>query len=64
MKILTLIYSLMFFAISSMPALAGCLPGDPGCVPSNPIPEPGALALLAIGVAAVVLVKSRGRNKK
>ena len=35
---------------------------DPLLPPPGVIPEPGALALLAVGVAAIVLV--RGRNKK
>ena len=34
-------------------------PGSPGAPPSRPVPEPGALALLAAGVAALVLTRSR-----
>lgn len=64
MKIQTLISSLVLFAISSMPALADAGGGLGGGGTSGTIPEPGALALLAIGVAAAVLVKSRGRKKK
>lgn len=54
MKLLTPLYSLVLFALSCMPALAG----------PTELPEPGSFALLAIGVGAAAVVWVHGRNKK
>ena len=60
MKTIASLSSFALLALSSMSAFAINY-SDPA--PST-VPEPGALALLAIGAGAAAIVWARGRNKK
>ena len=66
MKTLTAVQSVLLFLLSSVPAFAKTCYDQAGnvvpCTPTN-IPEPGSLALLAVGAAVGAAVWLRNRNK-
>jgi hypothetical protein len=55
--------TLLFTALLAGPALAGA--GGPCGTsgPPHPIPEPSALALLGVGVSALLAMRRRGKKK-
>jgi hypothetical protein len=64
MKKMSTILSGLLLSLASFQAFAqDNMPGGPGG-PGASIPEPGALALLAVGAAAAAIAWSRGKNKK
>jgi len=66
MKTLTAVQSVLLFLFSSMPAFALTCTDQAGnvvqCTPTD-LPEPGSLALLAVGAAVGAAVWLRNRNK-
>ncbi len=67
MKTIASLSSFALLALSSMSAFArDCYDGNGNVISctSSTVPEPGALALLAIGAGAAAIVWARGRNKK
>ena len=66
MKTLTAAQSVLLFLFSSMSAFAKTCFNDAGqvvsCTPTT-VPEPGSLALLAVGAAVGAAVWLRNRNK-
>lgn len=58
MKKMSTVLSGLVLSLASFQAFAD-VPPPPGTVP-----EPGALALLAVGAAAAAIAWSRGKNKK
>ncbi len=67
MKTLIAIQSSLLFLLSAMPAFARDCFDQTGqkitCPPVSNVPEPGSLALLAVGAALGAAVWLRNRNK-